>query len=121
MSKPTKKEKRLVSVANKIATTANAKDKNFSIDPFTIIAIINVIVGLIRIIMECRKRRDQAKAIIRKPGILARFIMRREIRKNFPPSQRKSLYDAMLVVSSSLSDKELDDSLDLIEWELNQK
>ncbi len=114
-------EEKLINIAEKIAASANAKDENFGFDPFTIIAIINIIIGITRIIIECRKNRDTAFATVRKPGIFARFMLKREIRKNFPPNKRKCVYDAIIAVAPSLSNEELEDGFSLVEKELNKK
>lgn len=115
----TKKENTLVDVAGRIAVHANAENKKFGIDPLTILTIISIIVRIIAMIYECRKNRAYAKRTIQKPGIFARFLMRRAIRKHFPKDERAALYNAMLTVGSQLSDKELDETLDIVEMELN--
>jgi hypothetical protein len=48
---------KLENLAQKIITKANIKNENYGIDPITIIIIIGVILSLIRIIQECRKKR----------------------------------------------------------------
>lgn len=111
---------RLVDVAGKIAVHANAENKKFGIDPLTILTIISVIVRIIAMIYECRKNRAYAKRTIRRPGIFARFLMRRAVRKHFPKSERAAVYNAMLNVGSQLSDKELDETLDIVEMELKK-
>lgn len=111
----------LVGIAERINKEAKAENENFAFDPFTIIAIINVIIGLIRIIMECRKNREEAKGMIRKPGIIAKYIMKREIRKSFPASERRCVYNAMLKVCSNLTDAELHSGFDYVEKELKNK
>lgn len=115
-----KEDKEIITVAGRIAANVKAKDDNFAIDPFTILAIVNVLIGIIRMVMECRSNREQAKKIIRKPGVIARYLMRREIKKHFPPHERRGVYSAMLSITSSLSEKEIDKSFDLVEKELNK-
>lgn len=122
----TDKEKTLINVAGRIASYANAENKNFgrgtfghAIEPSTILTIASVIIRIITMIYGCSKSRDYAKRTIKKPGIFARFLMRRAIRKNFPKSERAAVYNAMLNVGSQLSEKELDDTIDVVEMELN--
>ena len=106
---------RLEDVVNRVNLYAKAENKQFGIDPMTIIAILNVILTLIRFIYQCRQNREAIKDTIRKPGPISRFLMRRQIRKHFPPSERKAVYNAMLTVSGRLSDKELDEVLEFVE------
>jgi hypothetical protein len=58
---------KLENLAQKIITKANIKNENYGIDPITIIIIIGVILSLIRIIQECRKKR---KSLTRKDDAL---------------------------------------------------
>jgi hypothetical protein len=50
-------DSKLENLAQKVITKANIKNENYGIDPITIIIIIGVILSLIRIIQECRKKR----------------------------------------------------------------
>lgn len=118
MNKP---ENTLVDVAGRIAVHANAENKKFGIDPLTILTIISTIIRIIAMIYECRKSRDYAKRTIKKPGIFARFLMKHAIRKHFPKGGREALYNAMLAVGPQLSEKELDETLDIVETELKSK
>jgi hypothetical protein len=117
----TKPENTLADVAGRIAVHANAENKKFGIDPLTILTIISIIIRIIAMIYECRKNRDYAKRTIKQPGIFARFLMKRAIRKHFPKDERQAIYNAMLAVGPQLSEKELDDTLDIVETELNSK
>lgn len=117
MSK-SKNEKLTIQIAERMAHRVRDEDDNFSIDPLTIIALINVIIGLVRIIIECRKNREDAKGMIRKPGIIARYLMKREIRKQFPAEHRRAIYKAMLEVGPSLTDKEVDSVFNYVNKEL---
>jgi hypothetical protein len=113
----------LEDVANRVNLYAKAENKQFGIDPLTIITILNFILSLARLVYQCRQnsllRFDDERATmrntIRKPGPISRFLMRRQIRKHFPPSERKAMYNAMLTVNGELSDKELDEVLDFVE------
>jgi hypothetical protein len=60
-------EPKLEAIAQKVITKANIKSENYGIDPITIIIIIGVILSLIRIIQECRKKR---KSLTRKDDAL---------------------------------------------------
>jgi hypothetical protein len=58
---------KLENLAQKVIIKANIKNENYGIDPITIIIIIGVILSLIRIIQECRKKR---KSLTRKNDAL---------------------------------------------------
>jgi hypothetical protein len=105
----------LKEIANRVGVYANAENEKFTIDPFTILAIINMILTLIRIIYECRNNRDSAKKIIKSPGPISKFFLRRQVNRNFSGEERKAVYNAMLTVSGQLSDIEIDNLLDLFD------
>jgi hypothetical protein len=48
---------KLEQLANKILNKAQVKNENYGIDPITLIIIIGVMLSLIRVIQECRKKR----------------------------------------------------------------
>lgn len=50
----------LETLANKIINKANIKNDNYAIDPITVIIIIGVILSLIRVIQECRRKRKRS-------------------------------------------------------------
>jgi cell division protein ZapA (FtsZ GTPase activity inhibitor) len=106
---------RLEDIANRVNLYAKAENKQFGIDPLTIIAILNVTLTLIRLVYQCRQNRTAMQDTIHKPGPMSRFLMRRQIRKHFPLSERKAVYNAMLTVGGKLSYKELDEVLDFVE------
>lgn len=103
--------------AMKVAADLNAKDKRYGFDPFTIIAIINCIIGIVRLIYECRKNRVTAKKLMRKPGLVSRFMMKRAVKQHFLPHEVTDVYNSMLNVSKQMSEQELDDILDSFEGE----
>lgn len=48
---------KLEKIAEKVINKAQIKSENYGIDPITIIMVIGVILSLIRVIQECRKKR----------------------------------------------------------------
>lgn len=102
-------------VAHKVASNINAKNKTFSIDPFTIITIINCIIGIIRLIYQCRKNRTSVKRVMHRPGIMSRFLMKRVVKQHFPEDMVNDAYKSMLTVSREMSETELEEVLNEFE------
>ncbi len=101
-------------IAIRVASHANAGDEKFSIDPFTIMAIINCIIAVIKLLYMCYSE-NSVSSKIKKRNIIHNFLLKREIRKQFTNQRdRKAVYTAMLDVSSSLSDSEIKDLLNSI-------
>ena len=101
-------------IAIRVASHANASDEKFSIDPFTIMAIINCIIAVIKLLYMCYSE-NSVSSKIKKRNIIHNFLLKREIRKQFTNQRdRKAVYTAMLDVSSSLSDSEIKDLLNSI-------
>ena len=93
-------------IATRIATFAKAKDDNFSIYPFTIMAILNCIIAIVKLLYMCYSKESIASKIS-SDSILHKLLLKREIRKQFKDKkERKALYDAMLDVSKQLSKTE---------------
>lgn len=110
-----KKEDVFEEIAGRVVAYANAENKQFGIDPMTVLAILQLMLTVIRVIYGCRSTRSGAKQIIKKPGVISRLMMRRVIAKQFKASERKAVYNALLQVSGTLSEKELDNILDVYE------
>jgi hypothetical protein len=97
-------------VANRITAHVQAADDNFAIDPITIVAIINVIVSVIRLIYVCYWSEEKIAHQIKKQSVIHSLVLSREIRKHFPDKtrkERKVLYNAFKNVGSGLSELEL--------------
>ena len=83
-------------IADSVLTKVSEKNENFSIDPITIIAIINCIIGVIRLLYACRsKRGDAALQDLRDPNMFQRFIIKRQIRKHVDKNYETDVYDSM--------------------------
>jgi hypothetical protein len=109
--------KTLESLAQKIAVEAKTKDESFTIDPFTIAAIVSIIVSLIRLWMDCRDR-NSAKSQLKKPGMMFKILLKREIKKHFKSLKDKTfIYDSFISVASTTTEAELINILKEIEEE----
>ncbi len=100
-------------IAIRIATHAQARQREFSVDPATILIIINCIINVIRLLYVC-KTDAGVESFIRKPGVVEKYLLKRQVKKNFPKHQVGPVYMAMLDVCKTLSQKEINDLLDSI-------
>ena len=104
-----------LSIATRVATHAQAKYSSFSIDPLTIIAIINCIITVIRLLYMCYFTDKAVADSVKNNSLLHKIVLKRQIRKQFQnKDERKAVYGAMLDVSSSLSEYEINDLLESI-------
>jgi hypothetical protein len=101
-------------IAAKIASNANAKNQNFAIDPILILMLAGLIVNLIRLWMACKDKSDIHKQM-KKPSYLFRFLLRKEVNKNFAKDKRQEIYDSIIDVSKELSEQEVNNLLDEVE------
>lgn len=104
-------------VAHRIQAHASSKqDGAFAIDPLTIIAIVNCLIGIVRFIYQCRKDRAAISKQMRKPSLFYRLIIKRGINREWKDKrQRKVMYDSMLEVGASLSEKEITEIIKEVE------
>ncbi len=95
------------SIAERIIIFAQAKDENFSLDPFTIMAICNCIISVIKLLYMCYSK-DSIASAIKNHGYVHSILLKREIRKHFKDrKRRKVIYDSFKEVGTSLSKMEL--------------
>ena len=100
-----KKNNALEKIAQKVIDNMKlSKDKDYGIDPITIIIVIGVILSLIRVIQECRANRKLLKnkteaaslmkkdiqEVILKDSWLNRLRLQRIIKKNLSKDQYKA-------------------------------
>ena len=104
-------------IATRVATYANSQDKNFSIDPFTIMAILNCIIAVIKLLYMCYSRKGVSNVFKNPNSLIHKIVLKKEIRKFFPKQGRKAVYDAMLSVSAGLSELEMNHLLNKQEKE----
>jgi hypothetical protein len=103
------------SIAIRVAAHAQAKYKSFSLDPLTIITIINCIIGVVRLLYMCYFTNKAVAKSVKNNSLLHKIVLKRQIRKQFKnKDERKAVYGAMLDVSSSLSEREINDLLESI-------
>ena len=95
-------------IAVKAASYANAKNATCAIDPATLLLLANIMVNLIRLLFTCIKEKSVVK-MIRKPGRIQRYLLYREVKKNFPHEQRKAVYEGLLDTCVGLSEKEAEE------------
>ena len=102
------------SVATKVLAYAQAKDSKFSFDPATIMAICNCIIAVVKLLYMCYGKSGTVNRI-RKPSLLQKIILKREVRKHFGKEETKTIYTSMLGVCRSLSETELNKLTDSIQ------
>ena len=102
-------------IAQRVIAHAQAKDANFSFDPFTIMAICNCIISVIKLLYMCYSKEAIASAI-KKRSYLHTILLKREVRKNFKDKkQRNVLYRSFAEVGASLSEMELFELMESIQ------
>jgi hypothetical protein len=102
-------------IAIRVLSHAQAKDEKFSFDPFTIMAICNCIISVVKLLYMCYSKEGVASAI-KKRSYLHAILLKREIRKNFKDKkQRKIIYKSFTEVGASLSEMELVNLIDSIQ------
>tara|TARA_B100002019_G_scaffold273107_1_gene268907 strand:- start:407 stop:760 length:354 start_codon:yes stop_codon:yes gene_type:complete len=102
-------------ISTKVLSYAQAKDTSFSFDPFTIMAICNCIISVVKLLYMCYSSKGVSKAV-KGGSVLHKIILKREIRKRFTSkSQRRAMFNAMLEAGASLSETELTQLINSIE------
>tara|TARA_R110002051_G_scaffold171267_1_gene241777 strand:+ start:19 stop:363 length:345 start_codon:yes stop_codon:yes gene_type:complete len=102
-------------IAIRVLRHAQAKHSEFSLDPFTIIAISNCIISIVKLLYMCYSKEGTA-GVFKKQNVLHRFLLRREVNKRFASrEERRAMYTSMSDVSKTLSESELFQLLDSIQ------
>ena len=102
-------------IASRVLAHAQAKDKNFSFDPWTIMAICNCIISVCKLLYMCYSK-DSVMSGFKKSSLVHKLLLKREIRKQFKDkSQRKVMFQSMLEVGASLSQRELDELMESVQ------
>lgn len=121
-----KKNNNLDKIAKKVISNMRLeKDKDYGIDPITIILVISVILTLIRVIQECKKNRKLLKnkneaailmkqdirEIILKDSWFNRLRLQRVLKKNLSKKQYmvygKALQNSIMETGINLTDDEV--------------
>ena len=100
-------------IATRIAIHAQSKEDQFFVDPATILVLINCIISVIRLLYVCKNSNGVAKSI-GKPGRIEKFLLHRQVKKNFTREQVDPVYKSMLDVCGQLSEKEIQELLESI-------
>lgn len=87
--------------------------RKVAFDPFTILAIVSVIVAVIRLFIECKKKPRDAAQVCKKPDLVERWRLRRLIKEILADEEAekelsKALQKAFFLVGSRLTDKEIE-------------
>lgn len=102
-------------ISTKVLAYAQASDKSFSFDPWTIFAICNCIISVCKLLYMCYSSKGVANAI-KGGSLLHKIVLKREIRKKFKDkSQRRVMFESMLEVGASLSEMELNQLMESIQ------
>ena len=112
-------------MANRLLVKCSEKNKDYSfIDPITILMMISIMIGVIRIIQECRKNKlrklstneeklafykEDIKRNCRNPGLLVKRRIHKLIARNMSKQQYKvfgdSLYEVLQEVGENVTDE----------------
>lgn len=106
------------------------KDKYSFIDPITILMIISITIGIIRVIQECRKdklnklskegKRDFIRDEIRRssidPGFITKWRVQRVMKRNLTKEQYRvcseSMFEAFRELGESITDEQVSSLLE---------
>ncbi len=107
-------KEKLEQIAGSVADKAKHDNESFSIDPFTIMAICNCIISIVKLLYMCYSKESMYSAITKKDkGVFQNFLLKREIRKHFRnKDDRKAIYGAVIEVSSGLSKEDINTLLE---------
>jgi len=110
------KSESVIKIAERVQSHVASKDEKFGFDPMTILAIVNIILTICRIIYECRKNREAVRSGFKQPNLFYRLMLKRAVRKNFKSKQdRENVYAACLDVGATLSEKEISELIQEVE------
>ena len=96
----------LENVSTRIVSHISAKDEKFGLDPATITLVISIIINLLRLWWSVSSKKSAAKQL-KKPSLLFKLLLKREIRKRVRGENRKCVYGAFMDVAPSVSEIEL--------------
>ena len=83
------------SIVDSVLTKVSDRNDKFSIDPITIIAIINCVIGVVRLLYVCLNRSDSTLRGLRDPNFIQRFLIKRQIRKHADKEHASDIYDSI--------------------------
>jgi beta-lactamase regulating signal transducer with metallopeptidase domain len=99
-------------IAKDIATTKESL-KSVALDPFTILAIIGIIISLIQLYLTyCKKTTQEAASSMRNPNLVEKWQLRRLIRKHIDDCDVRKLLGeplltSLLKIGATITDEEV--------------
>lgn len=100
--------------ANAIAADMqqNQAVRHLAIDPFTIMAVVGVIIDLVKLYIQCKKTPQQTAASMQNPGVIERWRLHRVIRHHvdYPEAHAalgQPLFNSTLKVASTVTEDEV--------------
>ena len=83
------------SIVDSVLTKVSDRNDKFSVDPFTIIAIINCVIGVVRLLYVCLDRSKATLHGLRDPNFIQRIFIKRQIRKHADKEYESDIYDSI--------------------------
>lgn len=96
----------LEGLSTRIVSHISVKDEKFGVDPATITLIISIIINLLRLWWSVSSKKSAARQL-KKPSLLFKLLLKREIRKRVKSQNRQCVYGAFMDVAPSVSEIEL--------------
>ena len=95
-------------IVDGVLTRVSERNENFSIDPLTIIAIINCIIGVIRLLYVCYFNNSGAALKgMREPDWFQKLMIKTQISRYVTSDLSKDVYDAMQEQSNEMEDADV--------------
>lgn len=94
---------------SRIYTHIDSRSPGFSLDPVTIIALVNCVISIARLLYICYTTEGRYVAA-HNPGPLAKALLKRQVNKNFKhltKQDKKNIYNSLLDFGKTLSEKEI--------------
>jgi hypothetical protein len=103
----------LQNAASEVSSIAYANDTKKAFDPMTILMIVNIIIGIARLIEECKLNRKEVRGRAENLKSTDRLkvgrIIRRNLRKNkYPDLDRADILDGLCKFCYNHSDDEVE-------------
>lgn len=92
--------------AEQVVSNTTKNDKNYQFDPILILTVISVIVGIIRLMINCNLFGKNAYDRIQKPGIIDSVMINRIVNKQTPEEfkhLKNEIKNAVLEESKKIS------------------
>jgi len=83
------------SIVDSVLTKVSDRNDKFSVDPVTIVAIINCVIGVVRLLYVCLDRSNATLRGLRDPNFIQRIFIKRQIRKHADKEYESDIYDSI--------------------------